>query len=137
MTTSLVNHTIFSTEPTIYECEFRALALHIIDTDIERMEHYWNENPMCDFYSKNAICSALNRLLRKNSGPTRITTNTATTSVRIGDTIYPLSHQITEWFTNANRGLPIKPFSSIIWLPRNLISRRLLKPQFKIDHTSF
>ena len=122
--------TISNTNPPKRTNTYHAIALQILMKDIKKMDYEWNETPMCDPYSKNAICFAFDRVVRKGVGPTRIFCEGSEPFIRIRKSKFQLNQQLTKWFDQANRGLIVKPINTICWMPKNLIRQELVKTAF-------
>ncbi len=100
------------------------VRLRIGETDISRMDYWWNEAPMSDPSSANAIVFALERIVRPG---TRLRVETfadgRSAETEVNGEKMPLPTPLADWWSRARRGHRVDPITATIALPAEAVLR--------------
>ena len=101
---------------------FYPVSLEVTEEHIARMTYFFNEAPMCDCTTQNAIALAI-RPLVEDRHRVSISLKKGEAVAQVGDSTCVLGKAIGHWLEKAFTGAPVATFRQTIWLPLGCLLR--------------
>ena len=92
------------------------ISLEVGDRHIDRMNYFFNEAPMCDSTTQNAVALAMRDVVSEQCRVT-VSVSGGEAIARVADATCRLGTGIAGWLGNAFTGGEVKPFRQTVWLP--------------------
>lgn len=96
--------------------QYYPVSLEVGDQHITKMDYFFNEVPMCDHTTQNAVSAAIRDVVDEDCQVSTTLSNEEAVAI-VGDDTCRLGSAIGRWLKSAISGAEVQPFRQTVWLP--------------------